>query len=105
MFITLSREDIPPCPVCGNKSQRQFIFNTLASVPEHFNHTVGGYVTNERALRDALKQKADEQSERIGMDHNYEYLTRSEMADAAAHGVTDEGLDTTRQTVHDESVR
>ena len=70
-------------------------------MPEHFNTTVGGYVSNEREMRDALKRVRDEQSERLGIEHNYEYLTRAEMADPSAHGVTDEGLDTTRRVRHD----
>jgi hypothetical protein len=72
---------------------------------EHFSHTVGGYVNNERQLRDALKEMSDTESERVGMDHNYEYLTRSEMADASVHGVTEEGLETTHKTWHDELIK
>jgi hypothetical protein len=97
MFVTLSNTEIPPCPVCNAKARRQFSFNVQPSMAEHFSHTVGGYVNNERQLRDALKEMSDTESERVGMDHNYEYLTRSEMADASAHGVTDEGLDSTER--------
>lgn len=77
------------------------MFNVRNSTPEHFSTAVGGYVSNDRDLRDALKRMSDEQSERVGMDHNYEYLTRSEMADPTAHGVTEEGLDTTRAHEHE----
>ena len=66
-------------------------------MPEHFNHTVGGYVQNERQVRDALKELSDTQSERNGIEHNYEYLTRAEMADPSSHGVTSEGLDATER--------
>jgi hypothetical protein len=97
MFVTHSRTEIPPCPTCGNLARRQFSFNVQPSMAEHFSHTVGGYVNNERQFRDALKEMSDNESERVGMEHNYEYLTRAEMADPSAHGVTDEGLDTTER--------
>ena len=100
MFVTLSRTEIPPCPVCGAVSNRQFSFNVRNSLPEHFNHSVGSYVSNERQLRDALKVISDEQSARVGMDHNYEYLSPADMADASAHGVTEEGLDDTRRATY-----
>jgi hypothetical protein len=95
IFVTESRSEIPPCPLCGHLTKRDFVFNTRNSVPEHFNHTVGGYVSNEGELRDALKRVGDEQSERLNIEHNYQYLTRAEMADPSAHGVTGEGLDAT----------
>ena len=104
VFVTNSRTDIPPCPVCGSQSRRDFVFNTTPSIPDHFNTTVGGYVSNERELRDSLKRISDEQSERVGMEHRYEYLTRAEMADPIAHGVTDEGLDSTYRVHHDEAI-
>lgn len=62
-------------------------------MPEHFNMTLGRPVNNERELRDGLKRLSDDASERNGIEHNMEYLTRSEMADPRAHGVTGEGLE------------
>jgi hypothetical protein len=101
VFTTLSRTDIPPCPVCGVRSQRDYVFQARNSMPEHFNTSIGQNVNNERELRDALKRQSDEQSERLGIEHNLEYLTRSEMADGSAHGVTDEGLESQARSWHD----
>jgi hypothetical protein len=102
LFITFSRTDVPPCPVCNNPAPtRQYIFQTRASVPEHFNVATGQYVNNTRELRDALARHSDEQSERTGIEHNLEYLTPSEMRDPSAHGVTDEGLEDQRKAWHD----
>lgn len=66
-------------------------------MPEHFNHAVGSYVSNEREFRDALKVMSEEQSYRVGIDHEYEYLSPADMADASAHGVTEEGLEATER--------
>ena len=103
-FVTFSRTDIPRCSVCGTDSRRVFSFNARLSMPEHFNYSVGGYVTNERQLRDAFKEASDSASERNGIEHNYEYLSRAEMADPSAHGVTGEGLDETQRTWHDDTL-
>lgn len=100
-FTTLSRTDIPDCPVCHQESTRQFAFNAQKSIPEHFNTTLGRPVLNERDLRDGLKRLSDEASERNGIETNLEYLTRAEMADPRAHGVTDEGLEDSRREWHD----
>lgn len=66
-------------------------------MPEHFNYSVGSYVSNERQLRDAIKVTGEEQYYRLGIENNYEYLSASDMADASAHGVTDEGLEATER--------
>lgn len=93
VFTTLSRTDIPPCPVCRTRASRDYVFQARSSMPEHFNHAVGVNVNNERELRDAIKRQSDEVSERTGIEHNMDFLTRAEMADQKAHGVTDEGLE------------
>ena len=100
MFVTVSRTEIPPCPVCRTKSIRQFNFNVRNSMPEHFNYSVGSYVSNERQLRDAIKVVGDEQYHRLGIESDYQYLSPSDMADASAHGVTEEGLDDTARATH-----
>lgn len=101
VFTTLSRTEIPPCPFCGNVSTRDFSFFFKPDTPEHFNHSVGEYVSNERELRDALKRQSDEASERNGIEHNLEYLSRSDMSDFGAHGVTEEGLEESRKAWSD----
>jgi hypothetical protein len=68
-------------------------------MPEHYNNAVGQFVTNKRQFYDGLKMKSEEASIRTGMDHNYEPIDPSDMADAKAHGVTDEGLDTTEKAL------
>ena len=100
-FTTLSRTVIPPCPVCGHESTRDYVFQFRPDIPEHFNHSIGQYVTNERQLRDAIKRQSDEASERNGIETNLEFVSRADMADSTAHGVTEEGLDTTRREWHD----
>jgi hypothetical protein len=70
-------------------------------MPEHFNNSVGAYVSNERQLRDALKVASEEATYRLGTDHNYEYLSPADMADATSHGVTEEGLDESRRASYD----
>lgn len=92
-FTTLSRTEIPPCPVCQEPATREFVFQARNSMPEHFSHSAGRYVSNERELRDAFKRQSDEVSERLGIEHEMEFLTRAEMADPTAHGVTGEGLE------------
>jgi hypothetical protein len=77
---------------CSEIATRRFSFFIARSVAEHFNLSTGTYVTNEHALREDLKRQSDSESERTGLDHHYEYLSPADMADAAARGVTEEGL-------------
>lgn len=70
-------------------------------MPEHFSHAVGRPVTNMRDLKDAIKRQSDEASERNGIEHDMEFLTRAEMMDPSAHGVTGEGLDTQQKAWRD----
>jgi hypothetical protein len=72
-------------------------------MPEHFNYSVGQYVTNDHALKEEFKRLSEEQSARVGMDHDYEYVSPADMADMSAHGVTEEGLDDTARAWHVES--
>lgn len=88
-----------PCPSCGLSVKRVWSFTTGKGMPEHYNNAVGQFVTNKRQFYDGLKMKSEEASIRTGMDHNYEPIDPSDMADAKAHGVTDEGLDTTEKAL------
>lgn len=81
-------------------TRRQFTFNISRSMPEHFNHSVGSYVSNEHQMREALKVISEEQSYRVGTDHEYEYVSPHDMADMSAHGVTDEGLEETARATY-----
>ena len=87
------REDAVRCGSdCSEIARRRFSFSILRSVPEHFNNSTGQYVNNTRELKDALKRQCEVESLSTGMDHNYEYLSPFDMSDAAARGVTTEGL-------------
>jgi DNA-directed RNA polymerase subunit RPC12/RpoP len=90
-----------PCPFCGASARRLWSFNARPSMPDHFNHSLGRYVTNQRDLGDGFKRASDEASERMGIEHNFQPIDRADMADPSAHGVTDEGLEHTRQVLHD----
>lgn len=95
IFTTLSRTDIPPCPVCRTPAQRKFSFGIVRGVSEHFNYSVGQYVSNERELREELKRAGEDQYLRTGIENDLEYLSRADIAEASSHGVTEEGLDST----------
>ena len=71
------------------------------SFPEHFNQSIGQYVNNNREFTDGLKRQSAEMSARMGQDVDYQPLGPSEMAEASAHGVTEEGLEETRRIQHD----
>ncbi len=96
-FTVTSREHIPPCPTCGASSpKRNWSFNTGRSFPEHFNHSVGEYVNSKREFYDGLKRQSEIASIRTGVTHDFQPIDPSDMRDASAHGVTEEGLDATR---------
>lgn len=81
----------PSCPQCGATMKRKFtVFAFKEPMPEHFNDSVGEYVTNERSFKDALKHKSDGMSERLGMDVNYQPI---DWQDRKSLGVTDEGIE------------
>lgn len=101
-------DDLPeyrPCPRCGHdKSTRSYQFNHAPSFREHWNHSLGAYVNNNKEFEDGLKRQSAELSERIGMNVDLQPLGPSEMAEASAHGVTEEGLYETFKTRHDSQV-
>ena len=92
-----TRQPYGPC-FCGSILKRKFSFHIGQTIPGHFNHAVGKYVSNDREFRDALKVKSEEQSERLGIEHNYTYV---DPADKQALGVTEEGLDSTHKQQRD----
>lgn len=98
-------DDMPemrPCPRCNfNGSKRDFSFNHTPSMPEHFNHSLGRFVSNNRQFEDGLKQQSAEMSERMGMTVDLQPLSPSEMAEASSHGVTEEGLYESQKAAHD----
>lgn len=105
------------CPWCGDEFYKYFQFadsNTIVycghdgvacdkvlgvaafhrAMPEHFNHSVGKYVSNEREFRDDLKRASDEASQRLGLPHNFVPI---DMRDPAQTHATEEGLDATHR--------
>lgn len=94
-YTITSPENPPPCPSCGAKAKRVYSFTTGRGMPEHFNNAVGQFVSNKSQFYDALKIKSEEDSIRRGMTVDYQPVDPSDMKDAAAHGVTDEGLEST----------
>jgi hypothetical protein len=75
-------------------------FNSGRSFPEHFNNSVGEFVSNKRQFYDGLKRQSEVQSIRTGVEHNYQPVDPTDMADPSAHGVTDEGLDATHRALY-----
>lgn len=83
---------------CGQ--YRQVLrFSFARSMPEHFNHSLGTYVSNSGQAQSALSRQSDEMSARMGFDHTYELIDPS---DAHAAGVTGEGLEATERRAVDD---
>jgi predicted nucleic acid-binding Zn ribbon protein len=97
-------DDIPvsrPCPRCNHDAKRDYSFNLQPSFQEHFNNSLGQYVSNNRQFTDGLKIQSAEMSERMSQEVNLQPLSPAEMMDASSHGVTEEGLYETRKQMHD----
>lgn len=98
-------DDLPekrPCPRCNyNGSHRDYSFNLAPSFQEHFNNSLGRFVSNNREFEDGLKIQSAEMSERMGQNVDLQPLSPSEMMEASSHGVTEEGLYETRKQIHD----
>jgi hypothetical protein len=67
-------------------------------MPEHFNNSVGQFVTGKHNFRDVLKRQSEIQTIRTGIEHNYEPV---DLRDQAACGATDEGLYETEKRQRD----
>lgn len=90
-------QDRIQCP-CGHVATRRYSFSVGAPMGEHFNFSVGRYVSNSHQLKDELKRKSEEASIRTGFDSNFELV---DPADTKSLGVTDEGLYETAKVKHD----
>ena len=86
---------------CSEIARRRFSFSIVRSVPEHFNNATGTYVNNERQMKDTLARQAEDQSRRLNTDITYEYLSPADMAESAARGVNNEGMEETYRRKHD----
>lgn len=74
---------------CNGMIRRVFSFSIKPTTPDHYNRSVGQYVTGDRQLRDAMKQQSDIATERTGIEHNFVPI---DSRDKEALGVTSEGL-------------
>jgi hypothetical protein len=82
---------------CGAHPTRVWSFNHSRAFPEHFNNSVGEFVSNKHQFYDGLKRQSEVQSARTGIEHDFQPVDPTDMRDASAHGVTDEGLDDTNR--------
>lgn len=101
--------DILPCP-CGGVLKRVFHCNVTPMFQEHFNHSVGRYVSSKQDFNDGLKQASEDASQaRVDpitgkvtqIEHNFQPV---EAGDTKALGVTDEGLETTMRDHRDKGL-
>lgn len=84
------------CPVmvdrtlCQQPLKRVFSFSFHRPMGEHFNHSVGKYVSNKRQFSDELKKRSEADSERLGMPVNYQPV---DLHDAGSLGVESDALE------------
>ena len=86
---------------CGGVLRRVYGFHYAKPFEEHFNHSLGKYVNTQTEFLDGLKRASETQSERLGIEHNFQPV---DITDMKSLGVTDEGLDHTRQ-VHRDAIQ
>ena len=80
------------CATCGHERafRRRFAFSFQPPMHEHFNKAVSKPIHSMRQFKDELKRKSEEATLTTGIEHNYKPI---DMADTAALGVTNEGID------------
>lgn len=83
---------------CGEWMRRVYDFTFAKGMPEHYNPTTGTVVKNASHFRSELTRASDKQSERTGMEHNYQPV---DLSDPVACGVSEEGLDESRKVRRD----
>ncbi len=88
----------PLCSRCDLEMRRVWGFSYRPTMVEHWNQSVGKYVSNDRQFRDELKRMGEKESESTGLYHEYVPI---DINDRKACGVTDEGLDATRKVRRD----
>jgi hypothetical protein len=99
------RDDWVWCPRCDCKAQRVWGFSVASSFQGGYNHSVGGYVHNQRDLTSILDRASDEAQaprtvwDAAGNPHDVtpppcQYVP-VDLRDKEACGATDEGLPAT----------
>jgi hypothetical protein len=89
------------CPNCFGYLTRLYSVSVAKSMPEHFNPTVGKHISSMRQFDDELKRKSDEYYLRTGIEAKF---VSHDASDAAALGVTNEGIDASNRQRHKEGV-
>ncbi len=84
---------------CNEIATRLFGFSIRPSMPEHFNHTVGEYVSNSQQFTTALKRKSEEVTIRTGIESTFQPIDLD-----SRPGVTDEGLYEQAKHRHDKGI-
>lgn len=84
------------CRKCTEYREHRRVFGIYVArgMVEHYNQSIGAYVTSERQFRDELKRGAELETLRTGIEHNYEPV---DMSDTKSLGVTAEGLEATNR--------
>lgn len=88
-YMATSRGDSNPCPICNRSAKRNFRFAIQPSFQDGYTPTTGGYVASEHDLKEQLKRKSDELTNRNGIEHR---LVPVDFRDMDACGVTKEGM-------------
>lgn len=70
-------------------------------MPDHYNHSLGTYISNTRQLKDGLARKSEAATLATGIEHTFQPIT---LNTKAAHGITDEGLYETAKHKHDNNL-
>lgn len=81
---------------CGGQFDQVLSLNFHRSLPEHFNHSIGSYVSNSAGLTTELSRKSDEMSERMGFAVKYETVDPRDTP-----GVSEHGLEATERRAFD----
>lgn len=101
-FTTSVRATFETCPTCQHPAHRRFGFNIRSSMPEHFNHTTGQYVTNTQSFTTQLKRLSEQQTLSTGIEHTYQPVT--DPSTKSSLGVTTAGLYEQARAHHDKAI-
>lgn len=84
----------PTCPTCNVPVRRRYSPIAIKlPMAEHWNTSVGAYITNEQQFADQLKIQSEQATLRTGIEHNFvPHDPRDAKADL---NVTEEGLEAT----------
>lgn len=84
----------PACPTCEIPTRRRYTPIAIRnSMPEHFNTSVGTFVSNEQQFKDQLKVQSEIATLRTGLEHNF--VPHDPRESKEALNVTEEGLEAT----------